>query len=88
MTSSLMFKILQVLSGLAMIGWGVAYGYENYRGDRCSESFNELSASTQMRITDLQARIERVRVREASLQARTNELIKSVNTPDAGTKKD
>ena len=78
MTSSLVYKILQILSGVAMIAWGVVYGYENYRGDQCTESFNQLLESNQIRITDLQARIDKVRVREASLQARTNELIKSV----------
>jgi hypothetical protein len=87
-TSSLTFKILQILTGLAMIGWGVVYGYENYRGDRCIESFNQLSESNQVRITDMQARIDKVRAREASLQARTNQLIKGVNTPDGGAKKD
>jgi hypothetical protein len=87
MTSSLTFKILQILSGVVMIGWGVAYGYENYRGDRCTESFNQLFESNQLRITDLQARIDKVRAREASLQARANQLIKDVNTPDAGGKK-
>jgi hypothetical protein len=88
MTSNLTFRILQILSGVAMIGWGVAYGYENYRGDRCMESSNQLLESNQTRITDLQGRIDKVRAREASLQARTNALIKSVNTPDAGAKKD
>jgi cell division protein FtsB len=82
------YAILQILSGVAMIGWGVAYGYENYRGDQCIASFDQLSESTDARMAALQARIDKVRDREASLRARSNELIKSVNTPDAGAKKD
>jgi hypothetical protein len=88
MTRSLIYPTLQILSGAAMICWGVAYGYENYRGDQCTESFNQLSDSNQARISDLQARIDKVRAREASLQARTNELIKGVNSPAPGGKKD
>jgi cell division protein FtsB len=88
MNSSLAYGTLQILTGVAMVGLGVAYGYENYRGDQCIASFNQLSENNQIRITDLQARIDKVRAREASLQARTNELIKDVNKPDAGAKKD
>jgi hypothetical protein len=88
MTSSLTYRALQILSAFAVIGWAVAYGYENHQGNQCIESFNQLSESNRVRITDLQARIDKVRAREASLQARANELIKSVNTPDAGAKKE
>jgi hypothetical protein len=88
MTSSLTYRALQILSAFLVIGWAVAYGYENHLGNQCIESFNQLSESNQIRLKDLQARIDKVRAREASLQARTNELIKSVNTPDPGAKKD
>jgi hypothetical protein len=79
MTRSLTYGILQILSGVAMIGWGVTYGYENYRLDQCREGFNLLADSNEIRMTDLQGRIDKVRAREASLQARMK---------DAGAKKD
>jgi hypothetical protein len=90
MTSSLIFRALAILFGVAIIGLAVASLYENHLGNQCTETFDQLSDSNQARLRDLQARIDKVRTRQANLQARSNELIKSINTPDAGagTKKD
>ncbi len=88
MTSDQTYKIFQVLCAVATIGWAAAYGYENYRGGECTETFKTVAESNQTRIKSVQDRIERVRVREQNLQARTGELIKRFSPADgsAGTK--
>lgn len=79
--SALLDSGIQLALGIAMIAWGIAYGYQNYQGDQCNEAFDRLIASNQVRIGKVQARIDSIRTREAALQARAGELAKSFNGP-------
>ena len=82
MTSTRAFKVFQLACAAAMIGFALPYGYESYQASQCLQAFDQLSQSNQARIKNVQARIEQVRTREASLQARSSELIKKFNGPD------
>jgi hypothetical protein len=87
MLSTQAYRIFQVVTAVAMIGWAAAYGYESRQYDQCTEAFGPLAESNQARIRNVQARIEKVRAREESLQARSGELIKQLNTPDGNADK-
>ena len=79
--SILLSSGIQLTLGIALIVWGITYGYQNYRGDQCSEAFDTLAASNQARIDNVQARLDRIRTREAALQARAGEVAKKLNGP-------
>jgi hypothetical protein len=55
--SILLSSGVQLTLGVAMIAWGIAYGYQNYQGDQCSEAFDALVTNNQVRIGKVQARI-------------------------------
>jgi len=84
MTGTQIYKVLQIAMAFAMIGWASAYGYETYQLNQCNQTVNEAVAANQARIANVQLRIEKVRSREASLQARSNDFIKKFNGPDGG----
>jgi hypothetical protein len=83
MTSARTFRLFQLASAAAMIGFAVSYGYESYQANQCLQAFNQLSESNRARLTSVQARIEDVRTREAHLQARSGELIGKFNGPQS-----
>ncbi len=70
MTSPQIYKCLQSGFAAAMIVWAVAYGYANYQGNQCTQTFKTLSESNQARIKNVQARIDKIRTREERLQSR------------------
>ena len=70
---------IQITLGIAFIGWGITYGYQNYQGDRCNDAFHVLAESNQVRLNNVQARIDKMRVREAAMQARVAEIAKTFN---------
>jgi hypothetical protein len=74
-----LYSIIQLPLGVALIAWGITYGYQNYRGDQCSEAFDTLSAANQVGINHVQARLEMIRTREAALGARVAEFAKKFN---------
>jgi len=75
-TTALLIGGIQFVLALALIAGGIAYGYENFQGDQCGRAFNALVATNQAAISDLQAGLDAVRKREATLQARRGELEK------------
>jgi hypothetical protein len=79
--SILLTSSIQLTLGIALIACGIAYGYENYQGDKCSQAFDAVLASNQTRIKDVQARLDRNRVRDAALQARVAEIVRTFNWP-------
>ena len=79
--SILLTGSIQLTLGIALIVWGIAYGYKNYQGDQCSQVFDALLASNQTRIDDVRARIEKIRAREAAVQARVAEISRAFNGP-------
>jgi hypothetical protein len=79
--SILLTNSVQLGLAIALIAWGVAYGYETYRGDQCNQAFDTLATANQGRISNVQARLETVRSREAALQARTGDLVRKSNGP-------
>lgn len=79
--SNLLYTGIQLTLAIASIAWGIAYGYENYQGDRCNEAFAALAATNQTRLNNVQARIESSRTREIALQNRAGELAAKFSGP-------
>jgi hypothetical protein len=84
MTITRTYKILLPLAtAIAVIGWAVAYGYEDHQLSECRQLATTLSETNQARIKNSEGRTVKIRAREKSLQARTNELIRTLNGPDS-----
>lgn len=66
---------------MALIVCGIAYGYKNYQGDKCGEAFDAIAASNQVRIKNVQARIDSIRTRETSVQARVAGIARRFSRP-------
>jgi hypothetical protein len=75
-TKTLLLGGIQFVLALALIAGGIAYGYENFQGDQCGRTFSALAATNQAGISDVRARLDAVRKREAALQTRRSELEK------------
>lgn len=58
------YGIFMGVYGVLMIGWGVAYGIENYKGDRCRET--------------VRVRIDAMNAQTNEINAQTNEIKKSI----------
>jgi hypothetical protein len=87
MTSTQTYVVFQIVCAVAVIGLAVGYGYANHEGNQCTQAFKELAESNQARSKNLLARIDKVRAREESLQARSSDLIRKFNTPDGNENK-
>ena len=72
---------IQLTLGIALIVWGIACGYQNYQGDQCSQAFDARLAGNQTHVNDVHARIEKIRAREAAVQARVAEIVRTFNGP-------
>jgi hypothetical protein len=81
---SAVYSIFQLVLAFALIGWGIAYGYANYQGDDCTETFNALSASNQARVNSVQIRIHQDGARVEELQARARQVTKGFNGTEQG----
>jgi hypothetical protein len=58
------YGIFMGVYGVLMIGWGVAYGIENYKGDECRET--------------VRVRIDAMNAQTNEINAQTNEIKKSI----------
>jgi hypothetical protein len=83
MTITRAYKIFPLAAAIAVIAWAVAYGYEEYQLSECRQLVTALSETNQARIKDFEGRTAKIRAREESLQARTSELIRTLNAPES-----
>jgi len=84
MTGTQIHKIFQIAVAFATIGCLGVFGYENYIGSQCNQTFNERAASNQAQLDAVQLRKDKILSREKSLQSRSGEFIKKLGGPDGG----
>jgi hypothetical protein len=74
-----LYGVSQLIFGILMLVWCVAYGYANYQWDACA-------ATTHTRLESLQTRLTKNKERQDSLKARSAELAKKIMAPTKGGK--
>jgi hypothetical protein len=72
-------KVLRLASAIAVIGWAVAYGYEEHQLNECRQSVTTLIETNQARIKASDARTVKIRAREESLKTRSSESIRTLD---------
>jgi hypothetical protein len=76
---SIFYSGIQLVLAIALIAWGIMYGYEDYQGDQCSQAFDAHAKTDQIRIKNVQARLDKNQTRAAVLQARAGEVASKLN---------
>jgi hypothetical protein len=76
------YTISQAVLGLATIVSLGVFGYESYTGSQCNQTLNERAASIRAQVDTLQPRIDKIHLRQKSLQSRSGE--KKPDGPDSG----
>jgi hypothetical protein len=58
MSTDRAYKLFLATSGVLLLGWGLAYGYETYRYNACSEIANARIATLNARIDEARKTLE------------------------------
>jgi hypothetical protein len=78
------YSLSQAVLGLVTIVCLGVFGYENYIGSQCNQTFDERAASSRAQVDTLQPRIDKILLRQKNLQSRSGEVIQKFDGPDSG----